>query len=272
LEIERFREARLKMGHNKKVPELSVGGIVLIKLNQHGPSELGVVTALGSRDVTVRLRGDRTIQTSVGICTPVVSNMEAERSLNKIRHEFTHFVSVELENEATFKRIGEFQENLNCIPGIGEKMKLEKMHITIAVCAIAESEYPQARAKIRKVADRFSDILVGKQGYMVTMNRIGFGDHNVVWMELAIGKELTITLRELIEDEMPEFLTDMRFHPHISIFKRSSLTDKARTQLMESTGHARLGPLVAHGLTLRLRKVKGMNLEPDVSVTFKSNE
>ena len=96
----------------------------------------------------MRLRDDRTLQTSVGICTPVVSNMEAGRSLNKIGHEFTHFISIELENEATFKRIGEFQENLSCIPGIGEKMRLEKMHITVAVCAIAESEYPQARAKI----------------------------------------------------------------------------------------------------------------------------
>jgi 2'-5' RNA ligase len=268
LEVERFRESRLKLGHNKKVPELRSGGVVLIKLNQHGPSELGIVTALGSRDVTVRLRGNRSIETSVGICIPLVSNMEAEKSLNKVGSEFTHFVSVELENELTFRRIEEFQEDLKCIPGIGEKMKLEKMHITLAVMAIEESEHKQVREKFQKVADRFSDLLLGRNGYMITMSRLGFGDHGVVWMELGVGKELTNTLREFVEDEMGEYLTDLRFSPHISIFKRSSLSDREKEQLMENT--TRLGPLVAHGITLRLRKVKGMDLKPDVFVTFKS--
>ena len=115
--------------------------------------------------------------------------MEAEKSLNKIGSEFTHFVSVELENEATFKRIEEFQEDLKCIPRIGEKRKLEKMHITIAVIAVAESEHKQVREKFQKVADRFSDLLLGRNGYMLTMSRLGFGDHGVVWMELAVGKE-----------------------------------------------------------------------------------
>jgi 2'-5' RNA ligase len=158
--------------------------------------------------------------------------------------EFTHFVSVELENELTFRRIEEFQEDLKCIPGIGEKMKLEKMHITLAVMAIEESEHKQVREKFQKVADRFSDLLLGRNGYMITMSRLGFGDHGVVWMELGVGKELTNTLREFVEDEMGEYLTDLRFSPHISIFKRSSLSDREKEQLMENT--TRLGPLVAH--------------------------
>ena len=118
--------------------------------------------------MTVRLR-DRELQTSVELGTLSASNMDsvAEKELTKIGEigysmasnndstgekevtkvgeignpmklgkNLTHFVLLELANNATLKKYQEFQEHLSQINGIGKKTKLSSLHLTMGILSI----------------------------------------------------------------------------------------------------------------------------------------
>ena len=59
-------------------------------------------------------------------------------------------------------------------------------------------------------------------------------------MEVELGKELKTCLREYIEEEAIEFITDLRFVPHLTIFRKSSLENEEKAQLVASSAHTRL--------------------------------
>ena len=57
-------------------------------------------------------------------------------------------------------------------------------------------------------------------GFMLTTGSAGYGDHNVLWLEISLGKELVFCLREILEEELVGHIADLRFDPHITIFRR----------------------------------------------------
>ena len=89
---------------------------------------------------------------------------------------------------------------------------------------------------------------------MLTTGRAGYGDYNVLWSEISLRKELVFCSREILEDELLQHITDLRFDPHIAIFCKSCLGTEETAQLQESTAHTKLGCLVAEGITLRAKK------------------
>ena len=142
LEIRRFKASRLNLGSNK-----AISSIELVHRERH--SQLSGITQIKGIDVTVRLR-DRELQSSVGLGTPLASNMDsvAEKELTKageignsvpsnsfwkcknstagrelaktgeignpmkVGEDFTHFVSLELANNTTLKKYQEFHMDL----------------------------------------------------------------------------------------------------------------------------------------------------------------
>ena len=48
----------------------------------------------------------------------------------------------------------------------------------------------------------------------------GYGDHNVLWLEISLGKELVFCLREILEEELVGHIADLCFDPHITILLR----------------------------------------------------
>ena len=75
-------------------------------------------------------------------------------------------------------------------------------------------------------------------------------------------------LREILEDEAIEYIADLRFAPHLTIFHKSSLGVEEKAQ--ERTNHAKLGAIVPTGMTLREKKGASGNLEPVESWYFRS--
>ena len=86
LEVGRFKAARLRLGHNKAAASIAIGEVVLIQLDQH--SQLGVVTQLSERDVTVRLKSGREVHTSVGNCASITQDMESANGEKTRSSEF----------------------------------------------------------------------------------------------------------------------------------------------------------------------------------------
>ena len=97
-----------------------------------------------------------------------------------------------------------------------------------------------------------------------------FGDYGSTWLEIELGRDLVFCLQEILEDEAIEYIADLRFAPHLTIFHKSSLGVEEKAQLQESTNHAKLGAIVATGMTLREKKGASGNLEPVESWYFRS--
>ena len=142
---------------------------------------------------------------------------------------FTHFVSLELEpGTGTLRKYQDFLSQLEQINGIGKKMKMESLHVTIGILSLKVEEIPEMRRKMKRVAERFQDLLMYSHGFMLTT--------------------------PILEDEAIEYIADLRFSPHLTIFQKSSLGTEERAQLQESSNFAKLGAIVATGMTLREKK------------------
>ena len=116
----------------------------------------------------------------------------------------SHYLSVEVTGVETKKRLHEMQEQMGQEPGIGKATKGKCLHLTLAVL----------------------------KGFLITCGSIRFMDHNVLVLEIELGKEVCMMLRHLIEIELEPWLADLRFSPHMSIFTNSSVAEKR--QLGES--------------------------------------
>ena len=53
---------------------------------------------------------------------------------------------------------------------------------------------------------------------------MGDGDSRAVFIKVALGSEILSILRGILEDELMEFVTDLRFYPHVTLFTKSDLT------------------------------------------------
>ena len=149
---------------------------------------------------------------------------------------------------------------------------MESLHVTIGILSLKVEEMPEMRSKMKRVAERFQDLLMFSHGFMITTGRAGFGDNGATWLEIELGRGLVFCLREILEDEAIEHIADLRFSPHVTIFQKSILGTEERAQLQESSNVAKLGAIVATGMTLREKKGTSGNLEPVESWYFRSTQ
>ena len=89
---------------------------------------------------------------------------------------------------------------------------------------------------------------------MVTCCDVRFFDHGGVVLPVQVGKELLHVFRDLINENFAEFLIDMRFVPHISIFRKNTMDDIAKEQLGQSLEEFNTGTLVCEKVSLRAIK------------------
>ena len=71
----------------------------------------------------------------------------------------------------------------------------------------------------------------------------------------------------MIDDEAEGFIVDPRFQPHLTIFKSNTMDDTSKVQLAESVIHTSIGSFIAKGITLRVKKDKTKNQQPEVLLT-----
>ena len=134
--------------------------------------------------------------------------------------EFTDFLSLEFGCDTMLNRfennIKKLQESMTQIDGMGKPSKLSSLHMTVAtVNAQSPDQVEEIRTKTLKVFQRFMDLVNGP--LLVTFNGIGFGDHQVVWLDQVLGLETVECLREMIDEELGQFITDHRFNAHLTI-------------------------------------------------------
>ena len=154
-----------------------------------------------------------------------------------------------------------YQEQLAQVKGIGKATKAASLHLTVACLHISDenNEMDDIRKKLDRAIERFKDLILSHYGFMMTFGKLAFGDYGIVWLEVELRKELVTCLREYIEVEAVEFITELRFVPHLTIFRKGSLETEEKAQLVASSVHTRLGCISAEGMTLRERKKGSRN-------------
>ena len=266
----RFKTGRLKLGKNKSSPSIEVGGVVLLSLDNK-PPQLGVVTTAGLRDVTVRLRGGRVAALPVGQCVPVTpgrNNME-----NRNGEEMSHFLSFEIQKnrllEVFSEKLKTLQEDMDQVPGIGKPTKTTSIHITVAALNIRSEELDMVTARVNTAVMKYIDLTNPVAGITVGFQGVGWGD-DAMWVSMKLGVDSLKILRELIEDEAGAYLTDSRFSPHITIYRKCQASEEMKAGVRASLGEVKMGCLTIEGLTLRQRKISDKVPDPCQTWSFMS--
>merc|ERR1711888_475850 len=117
------------------------------------------------------------------------------------------------------------------------------MHITLGVFNILEEEVKEAEMKFKKVVEKFTD-LTSPGSFLVNIKGLEMGDGSqVLFAKVNLGREMLEILRGLLEDELGDKITDMRFTPHVTIFDECSLTQETRENLFK-TAEVMVGPTI----------------------------
>ena len=136
-----------------------------------------------------------------------------------------------------------FQDKLGDVPGIGKKKNKRKMHITLGVFNILEDEVEEAEMKFKRVGEKFTDS-TSPGSFLLNLKGLKMGDGSqVLFVKVQLGREILEILRGLLEDEMGDKITDMRFSPHVTIFDECSLTPETRENLFK-TAEVIVGPTI----------------------------
>ena len=129
------------------------------------------------------------------------------------------------------------------MPGIGRKKNPRKMHITLGVFNILEEEVEEAEMKFRRVGEKFTD-LTSPGSFLLNLKGLEMGDGSqVLFVKVNMGREILEILRGLLEDELGDKITVMRFAPHVTIFDECSLTQETRENVFK-TADVIVGPMI----------------------------
>ena len=104
----------------------------------------------------------------------------------------------------------------------------------MATLHAGEEEVAGLMEKTNGIFKKYIDILSSPCGLSTTYKGIGYGDFGTVWIEESVK-----VLRKVIEDEVGRLLTDLRFHSHITIFRRSDLSDERKETLQAAVREVR---------------------------------
>merc|ERR1711888_111216 len=112
---------------------VEVGSVVLLTLDSKTP-QLGVVTMVGVRDMTVRFRGGRMASLPVGQCIPITPGRNNMTS--RLNEPMSHFLSLEIQKNKLLEifsgKLNVLQEDLAQVPDIGKPAKTTSVQISVA--------------------------------------------------------------------------------------------------------------------------------------------
>ena len=270
-ETNRFRNGQLKLGSNKSSPSVNVGGVLLLDLEGRTP-QLGVAVAVSQRDVRVRKKNGNEVTLAIGQCIPITPGA---RMVSREGEVFTHFLSMEIRIDehlyAFQKTLKDLQGRLKEVSGVGKPSKPEALHITMATIKVDPTEMEEVMKRTNMAFQSYVDLLNSSHGVNLTFKEIGYGDHGVIWLNVSLGVESVKVLRELMEDELRPFITDFRFHAHMTIFRKCNLSDELKEGVKAAVKEVKMESVNLERITLREKKTGTVVKEPLLAMSLSTN-
>ena len=131
--------------------------------------------------------------------------------VNKVGQNFTHFISASITGDGDLELIRKYQEKLEGVPDIGKAKNPKKMHVTLGCLHVDEGEVEETEQKFRRIGEKFTDV-TGAGPFFINFRGLVMGDGSeTLFMKVHLGREIMEVLRSIIEDELMEKLTDLRF-------------------------------------------------------------
>ena len=188
---------------------------------------------------------------------------------------FTHFLSMEIrvdEHLNTFqKTLKDLQGRLKEVSGVGKPSKPDALHITMATIKVNPTEMEEVMKRTNVAFQSYVDLLNSSHGVNVTFKEIGHGDHGVIWLNVSLGSESVKVLRELLEDELAPFITDSRFHAHMTIFRKCDLSEELKEGVRAAVKEVRMESVNLERVTLREKKSGMVVKEPLLTMSLSTS-
>ena len=97
---------------------------------------------------------------------------------------------------------------------------------------------------------------------------MGDGDSRAVFIKVALGSEILSILRGILEDELMEFVTDLRFYPHVTLFTKSDLTPEKGMKLLKTGNPPLISAVSVRAMSFRERKTAALEGKEPVEYHF----
>ena len=108
---------------------------------------------------------------------------------------------------------------------------------------------------MREITEQFIQMRDSTSGLLITFEGIGWGDGGTLWAEIKVGGKAINTFREMVEDKFGVYLTDLRFHGHLTVYRGIEATQEAKERFRDSLAGTTLAPINLVVVTLRERKI-----------------
>ena len=88
---------------------------------------------------------------------------------------------------------------------------------------------------------------------------------------MSLAAESVKVLRNLLEDELAPFLTDSRFHAHMTIFRKCNLSDELKEGIRVSVKEVKMESVNLERITLREKKTGTVVKEPILTMSLSTD-
>ena len=247
---------------------IAIGDLTSHRANPLETGKFGIVEKLNRGTAQVRFR-DGTRRIGVAALTPVATQQFAldQERVKMTRSDETpsHFLSIEIPEyeHQLIKRVESFQNKIKDIfPGIGKIQKLDTLHLTLGVLKINKDELETVKNLTIKAFDKFKDQLPWKTksgrtpGFMLSFRGAGiFMESGSLFLKPSVGSENLRKLRNCIEEELKDYLTEVSCDLHLTIMRKmNDVPEEKVLALLNSCQSWETGTVLAESLTLRQMK------------------
>ena len=135
------------------------------------------------------------------------------------------------------------------------------MHLTIGTLLLHKEEIGKVEKDLKEITEQFIQMKDSTFGLVIIFEGIGWGDGGTVWAEIKVGEKAINTFREMVEDKLGVYLTDWRFHGHLTVYHGVEASEEAKERFRASLAGTTLGPVNLVVATLRERRVQKQELK-----------
>ena len=145
---------------------------------------------------------------------------------------------------------------------MGKRVKVDSLHLTLGTLLLHPEEIEKIKMELKEITEQFVQMRGSTLGLVVTFMGVEYGDGGTVWAEVYVGGQAIKMFREMLEDKFSKYLTDLRFHAHLTVYKGIEATDEMKERFRASSASTTLTPINLVVATLRERKTQGQDLKP----------